>query len=232
MKIIRSLIAALALLAALPAHAQVLEFDPTDWHVYYNDFDRYAAADWTLNTTEGGTGNATEALTNIDGGGLLITNDDADDDNDRFQLPVESFKFETGKRLYFEMRFKVSKATQSDLALGLQITDTTPLDVTNGIWFRKDDGDANIDFIVEKGDTATTASAIATLAADTWTVIAFYYNPSDQNIAYYVDNVKLGASVLTNAPDTEELAVSFALQNGEAGAQTLTIDYVLAMKER
>ncbi len=55
--------------------------DPTQAHVYFNDFTTYVAGDWTITTTEGGTGNASEALTNVAGGALLITNDDADNDS-------------------------------------------------------------------------------------------------------------------------------------------------------
>ena len=121
--------------------------DPTKWHTYFNDFDTFAAADWTITTTEGGAGDATEALTNADGGRLLITNDDADDDRDFFQKVGESFKFATGKRLFFKALFQVSDATQSDFVMGLQITDTTPLAVTDGVYFRKDDGDALLDHL-------------------------------------------------------------------------------------
>ena len=88
--------------------------DPTQAHVYFNDFTTYVAGDWTITTTEGGTGNASEALTNVAGGALLITNDDADNDSDEFQLAVESFKFASGKKSWFKTRFKVSDATQSD----------------------------------------------------------------------------------------------------------------------
>jgi len=38
--------------------------------------------------------------------------------------------------------------------------------------------------------------------------------------------------VNTNAPDDEELTVSFGIQNGAAAAKVLTVDYVTAMKER
>ena len=54
--------------------------DPTKYHMYHNDFDTYLASDWTITTTEGGSGNASEALGDGDGGLLVITNDDADDD--------------------------------------------------------------------------------------------------------------------------------------------------------
>ena len=121
---------------------------PHKYHSYFNDFDTYLASDWTITTTEGGSGNASEALTDGDGGLLLITNDDADNDHDFFQLVKEGFKYETGKQLAFNIRFKTSDATQSDIVAGLQLTDTTPLDVTDGIFFLKADGAATISFIV------------------------------------------------------------------------------------
>ena len=37
---------------------------------------------------------------------------------------------------------------------------------------------------------------------------------------------------LTNAPDDEELTLSFGIQNGAAAAKTLSVDYVGAYKER
>lgn len=208
------------------------DFDDTFWHRYYTEFDRYAAADWTLTTTEAGAGDATEALTNVDGGALLITNDAADDDRDFFQLPVESFKWESTKRLYFKARFKVSDATQSDIVMGLQITDTTPLAVSDGIFFQKDDGDAFLDLHVEKNGTETLTAAVATLANDTYVTVAFYYDPGHGTVQYYVNDALAGESVITNIVDDEELTVSFGLQNGEAVAKTMTVDYIFASKQR
>lgn len=205
--------------------------DPGRMHVWFDDFDKYTAADWIINTTEAGTGSATEAISNADGGVLLITTDDADDDNDFFQWAKETFKFASGKKLWFKIRFQTSEATQSDLAFGLQITDTTPLAVTDGVYFRKDDGDANIDFVVVKDSTATTATAASTLTAATWTELAFYYD-GQSSITAYKDDVPIATSVTTNLPDDEELTVSFAIQNGSAGAKTLSIDYILVAKER
>lgn len=205
--------------------------DPTKFHTFFDDFDRYVAADWTITTTELGAGSATEALTDADGGVLLITNDAADNDADFFQKVGESFKFQSDKKLWFKARFKVSDATQSDFFIGLQITDTTPLDTTDGVFFQKDDGDASLDFHVEKNNTATSASAIATVVSDTYLSVGFYYNGSDA-IEYFVDDVKLGTSVTTNLPDDEELTISFGIQNGEAVAKTMSIDYILCVKER
>ena len=54
-----------------------------------------------------------------------------------FQLVKEGFKFESGKQIGFHVRFKTNDATQTDIVAGLQLTDTSPLDVTDGIFFLK-----------------------------------------------------------------------------------------------
>lgn len=206
--------------------------DPTKWITYFNDFTEYVAGDWTITTTEAGSGAATEALASTSAGGLLlITNDDADNDLDFFNLKTEAFKFVAGKKTFFKARFAVSDATQSDFVMGLQITDTTPLAVSDGVYFMKDDGDASLDFHVEKDGSDTTASAIATVSDATMLVAGFYYDGKSA-IEYYVDDVKLGTSVTTNLPDDEELAVSFGIQNGAAAAKTMTVDYIFVSQER
>lgn len=215
---------------------QLKELDPTQMHTYFNDFDTYNSADWVITTTEAGAGDATEALADVDGGVLLITNDAADNDNDFFQLSKETFKFVAGKKLFFKARFATSDATQSDIVFGLQIRDTSPLAVSDGVYFMKDDGDANLDFYVTKNSTSSSASAIATLANDTYITIGFYYNGVDE-VVYAASTDSLNPTVLgklatTNLPDDEELTISFGIQNGEAVAKTLSVDYIFVAKER
>lgn len=212
--------------------------DPTAWHVWFDDFDNFEADQWIITTTEAGAGDASEVISSADGGVLLITNDAGDDDADFFQWSgddasgaVETFKFVSGKKLFFKARIQVSDATQSDFVIGLQITDTTPLAVTDGVYWRKDDGDANLDFVVIKNSTATTATAASTAVTATWMTLAFYYDGKD-GIRYYKDDVHLGTSALTNLPDDEELTISFGIQNGEAVAKTMRVDYIFVAKER
>jgi hypothetical protein len=214
--------------------ANYLSADPTRAHVYFNDFDTFVVGDWTITTTEAGAGSATEALTDADGGVLLITNDAADNDNDFFQKVGESFLLASGKQAWFKARFKVSDATQSDFVMGLQITDTSPLDATDGIYFMKDDGDANLDIYCRKDATtgSTSATAIHTVVSDTYLTVAWYYDGKG-SLKYYVDDVHKGTldASSTYLPDTE-LTISFGIQNGEAAAKTMSVDYILAAKER
>jgi len=201
---------------------------PTKFHTYYEDFDYYVAANWTVTETQAG---ATQALTDGDGGLLLITNTAADDDLVSLQKVGESYRFASGKELFFEARLKVSDATQSDVVIGLQITDTTPLDVSDGVFFIKADGSTSVSLLVEKDGTATTTSSVATMANDTFISLGFYYDGAS-SIQYSVNGVVKGTSVTTNLPDDEDMTVSIALQNGEAVAKTMTVDYVFVAKER
>jgi hypothetical protein len=205
---------------------------PHKYHQYFNDFDTYLASDWTITTTEDGTGSATEALADGDGGVLLVTNAAGDNDHDFFQLVKEGFKFESGKQIGFHTRFKTNDATQTDIVAGLQLTDTSPLDVTDGIFFLKSDGAATISFIVEKDSSQSTLTLPNSLADDTFMTLGFIYDPKDQKFHVYQNNVLAGTVVSTNAPDDEELTLSFGIQNGAAAAKTLSVDYIGAYKER
>ena len=200
----------------------------TQFHTYFEDFDYYAAGDWTVTETDSG---ATQALTDGDGGLLLITNTAADNDLVALQKKGNSYTFAAGKKLFFEARFKVSDATQSDLVMGLQVTDTTPLAVANGVFFIKNDGAATVDFVLTKSSTSTTTSSVATMANDTFIRLGFYYDGSA--MSYFIDGVLAGTCAVTNLPlSTTALTVSFALQNGEAAAKTMTVDYIFVAKER
>jgi hypothetical protein len=201
--------------------------DPTRYHVYFNDFDHYAAGDWTV--TE--TGNGTQALTDIDGGGLLLTNAAGASDAMYLQKVGESFLMQTGKQAWFKGRIQASHATNADLVMGLQVLDTTPLDATDGIYFLKAAAGTSWSMVSRLNATtgSTTASAIATAVADTYITLGWHYDGKG-NVKYFVDDVHKGTVEVgtTYLPDTE-LTISFGILG-----QSLTaiVDYVFAAKER
>jgi len=207
---------------------------PSDqtYYGYFNDFMTYNSSDWTITTTEAGTGSATEAVTSSAGGALLLTNAAGDNDLDFLQLKGEAFTLAAGKRAFFSSRFKVSDATQSDFVMGLHITDTSPLDVTDGIFFISADGAATVDLSVEKNNSATTASSIATMSNDTFITLSWFIDPNTSNVHYSVNNAEPLVLADTNLPNDEDLTISFGIQNGEAVAKTMTVDYINVMVER
>ena len=204
--------------------------DPIKMPAYTNHFMKptdYSTNDWTVTNTGAGT----EAIANTKNGELVLTNAAADNDLISIQLQKETFGFTSNRRFFYRVRLKLSDATQSDMLAGIVITDTTPLSNSDGVYFRKDDGDTNIDFVVNKDSTASTASAIGTMADDTYIELAFAYDGVNSLIKYWVDGgtdsgEPNGELATTNLPDDEALTVTFFVQNGEAVAKILTIDWV------
>jgi len=212
--------------------------DPFKYATYANDFFTYTAGDWTVTTTEAGGGDATEALVSGSGGLLQILNDAGDDDLDFLQLKGEGFRYVADKNLFFKARFKVNDATQCDFVMGLGITDTTPLDTTDGLYFIKIDGGTGLDFNIEKNNAVTANEDIHVMVDDTFITVAFHYDPNGGQdgagaFKIFVDDVHVASqATLTNVPDDEDLTVSFGIQNGAAAAKSMTLDYVIASIER
>lgn len=210
--------------------SNLTQLDPTVNYAYFEDFSYFAAANWTV-TAVGTT--PTTALTTGNGGLLLITNTAADDDSCFLDKVGSSFLLDATKQSWFKTRFKVSDATQADVIIGLQITDTTPLSVTDGIFFQKDDGDTHIDFYCRKDATtgSTSVTDIGELANDTFIELAWYYNGSGNVYAFINGNAVANLATTGFFPDAT-LTVSFGIQNGEAVSKTMTVDYILAVQER
>lgn len=113
---------------------------------------------------------------------------------------------------------------------GLCITDTTPLDATDRVGFQLTDEDASIDVLTEKDSTETISDSGKDMSDDTYVELAFYWDGVSR-VYFYVDGAKV-ATHTTNIPDDENLAVTIHHQNGEAVAQTTTIDYIYVAMER
>jgi hypothetical protein len=222
--------------------------DPTKWHVFFDDFtqwvtDTSSQARYTITTVELGAGSASEAIGDAAFGTLVLTNDAADNDSNFLQKIGESFLPAAGKELFFKVRFKISEATQVDWILGLLVTDTTPLaadgdGATDGIFFQKDDGDLNVDFYIQKDTTTgqlTTAAVTTAAADDTFMTLGFWFDGRRTMRVYKNDAlvkvIDTTGTFSTYMPDTE-LTPSFGIQNGEAVAKIMTIDYIFAAIER
>lgn len=207
--------------------ASMIQPDPTKFHTYFDDFNVYRSGEY-VETETGAAG--TVAALDGNGGLLLLTTDALDDDLEFVQSVQEPFAFATGSRAFFRAVFQVSEATQSDFFMGLQVRDTTPLAVTDGVFFMSDDGDALLDFH-SFNTTNVSATGVATVTAAEDLEVAFFWDGIDR-IWYGVNGTVLGSITPAGSlPDTD-LTVSFGYQNGVAGAETMTVDYVYAAMER
>ena len=208
--------------------------DPTRFHTYFEDFDYYTAADWTVTTTAGIT--ATQALTSADGGVLLLQFTTTNDDSIiALQKVGSDFLMESGKSTFFRARL-ATNSVSADWVIGLQLTDTTPQGVSDGMYFLKSSGVSTVDFIVRRNATTgtTSAAAFTTISADSYITLSFYYDGASTVWYGAYDQVVGSLNVDTALPDTL-LTPSFAIISGGSAtvsAPSLSVDFIYAAKER
>lgn len=216
--------------------------DPTVSQLYFNDFNMYTAADWTVSNT-GVT--PTNALAAESGGVLLNTTTAGATDATFLQLVTAGFKLVAGKQAFFKARIKQSDATNSDIYAGMIQTSATPLAANDGLYFFKATGATTWVLRSSVGgvntDTAIPTSLVAANA--TYVEVGFRYDGSDL-LAYFnsqigtatfdptVNNRSFVAKVVAPTLTAVLLAPSFGIRNGAAAIKTMSIDYVLASFER
>lgn len=207
---------------------QAVRFDGVD-----ADFLAWITGNWNITIVEAGYGSASAALQNIAGGVLLVTNAAGDNDAYQAQWKGEPFKLLTGKFCYFEAKFRTAEITEIDLLFGLCITDTTLIPgFTDGVVWHKDDGDAFLDCKCVKNSSADEEDEIASLVANTWTRVGFYFDGYSTITPFLNGTAYPSKNLTTYIPNDEELTPSFAIMNGEAAAKALYLDYVMAVQAR
>jgi hypothetical protein len=210
--------------------ADMVQPDQTLFHEYWNDFNSYASADWTVTAT----GSTTQALTAGDGGLLLITNSAANNDVCQVQKLPAAFAFTAGKKAFFRAKFQVNDATASTVIVGVQNTNTVATTATDGIYFSKAASSTSVSLISRLNTTtgSTTVTGVATMANATQIELGWYWDGVSV-LAYEVNGTVLGSINPSTGyiPDTT-VAPIFYIKNGAAAAKTMTVDYVFFAIER
>ncbi len=189
---------------------------------YVDDFVAGGGADtawnaWTVTRVEAGAGESTITSGDDGNGQMVLTTDQNENDGLNVQLLGESYKLMTGKPLYYGVKVTLSEATQSDLFVGLAITDTDILGgVTDSIGFRKVDGSTDLTFVVEKDSAETVVAGLKTLVDATEYFLEFYWDGAGLEV--FVDGVSVATPAVTNLPDDEPLRVSKHFLAGAANA--------------
>lgn len=124
---------------------------PMNIHEVFTDFDRFAATDWTQTLTGAGT----IALTNGNGGQLLLTTAATGADIAALQTSVLDYNVIPGARIWFSVNFQLSDANLSQFQAGLANT-FAALAPTDGIFFNKPSGGTVINLVLSKGGVQTT----------------------------------------------------------------------------
>lgn len=226
--------------------------DSSRFHLFFDDFLHPASATasnvhaYTANN-DGATG--TNAFQDLAGGVYNVVTAAADNDYHAMSTVAENWKFEAGKELWFEARFKLAEANTNESAWWFGLTDTLttggfqantagPLASYDGALIFKDEASMGIDFETSNAGTQNTVADIATFVTNTWTKVGFYFDgvATTSTITPYVDvgsGWVAGTAQNITLSGLEEMHGVFGVKAGPTGgAETLQVDYIRIMQLR
>jgi hypothetical protein len=180
---------------------------------------------YTATVVEAGSGTTEWTASNTERGASTITCAANENDGGSYQLLGESVLLNSGNWVYFRLKMSVDDVDQTDFFAGFCITDTAILGgATDRIGFQSVDGDAGVDFLVEKNSTETLTEDVGTLADDTVIDLEFVWDGAAESLYSYVNgSLTSTQTATTNLPDDEELRLSIEFLTGEATANVMTI---------
>jgi hypothetical protein len=204
------------------------EPDPTLYHSLNQDFDTFTVAQFSV----GGVGTPTRAQVAGLGGVVALGTSAADNDNSWLQTINPTFQIVAGKKIFFRARFNVSDATQSDIALGLEIAVAANnfLTPVNGIFLRKDDDSTSIALVSRAASVETISSTMGTIVTATNHVVSFFYDGVSTLFAQLDSNGPVSISPV--ALPSVLMGLTAALQNGDAVVRALNVDQLIVIQER
>lgn len=224
------------ILSDLPMNSRI-----TKVHEYSEDFDRYAAAEWTV------TGAGSAALTAGDGGLLNITSPvsafQSLQDNPGSFVMVKSF------RSWMSFRASLDSLLGNVLVglLNVTVTPFTGASQTDGIYFTSAVTTGALSINIAVGGVITTQALGASIVAGSQFVLDFYYDGADYAAGYpngrvvaEVSGAGASASVRTEIlipaastfPGATVLATTMAVNASTAVARVLTVDSIWIAKDR
>ena len=144
-----------------------------------------------------------------------------EDNGTNLQNAAAQFTPAANKDIWYGTILTVDEATQTDVLCGLASSDTTLIASApnSGIYFMKDDGDANIDVVTRASGVETRTDSGIDLVSAT-SIRLDYHVVGVSRVDFYVNNV-LVAQHTTNIP-TAIMRASQALLTGEAVAHLAT----------
>jgi len=214
--------------------------DIMDCHRLEEDFcglpDR--TLEWELQQSPAGSGAVDPACTDMVNGVLNLVTEGDDGDNAELTQICECWQMVNCYPLYGEIRFYLSDVIDTDFWFGYTQDNswfTTPNDYAV---FKKDDGNALLDFVNDVGGAGPTAhNNIATLVVDTWYRLGIHWD-GQGTIRYFLfadgnfPQTVLASGSHTALIPTAVMTFGFGIQSGSAGAKSLYVDYVKSAQLR
>lgn len=215
---------------------------PNDWFGFFHDF--LTDEDLTEGVFTAISSGTNSVLDTLSGGyGRISGAATTDDSGGEWEQDAAVFTIESGKKIQFMWKGRMSDVTQSDFRAGIFKIDTSIIaGITDGIFFRSDDGDALLDISIWQG-SAEVASfvGVATLVDATEFALAIEIIPSAEAVSvvnFYSINLTTKVSTLLGSmpctlASSVLLTAAYAFQSGDAsGTKTCDADYIGARKQR
>ncbi len=187
-------------------------------------------------TTSASSGGAAVSTT-IPGGVVTLTTAASSADTEEIQMVSPALTTTTTNQFWFSTLIQASDVTNSVLVVGVQNINTTPESPTEGFYFIKPTGAANVNFTTKSTAGGTvTATSIVDMVNATNMILSFYYDGSiasaeDDNSAtvvkYYVNKVYAGYVTITGIPVAQMAPVAY-IKTSATAAKSLSVDYIMA----
>lgn len=201
--------------------------DPSVYHAFFDDFDRYTAAQWAV----GGVNPVAPALVSGDGGILSMATTGAANDSNFVSAAQPGYTLSATKRVMFRARGQVDNATLAAMAFGLQVAVAgnnflTPAD---GLFLRKPAAETNFYLVHRVGGVEILSVALGAIADATPFAVSFATDGN--NVIAALDNT-VRASITVPTYTAVALKVVAGVLGSTAAARTLLLDQLVAFKER
>jgi hypothetical protein len=222
--------------------------DPTKFFVFFDDFTSYVTSaagitGWHKDEVNAGTD---PVVQDANGGVILFTLDNADNDNQHYQWGTDTtvhevIKLSAGKRAWLRTRFKVEDADQDLPMVGLHIAADDPwgTEPSDQFLFRVNrTGPAALQFAAGKTNATEVTASLGSLEDDTWIICTAYYDgkdsvivtrESDAGVITHQSTISVTNGTLL--PDTE-MTVAFGMEAMDTGTDNMSLDYIFAAVER
>ncbi len=233
------------------AFGNLPRYTPPRLYEYFNDFSTYAAGDWLVTATGGGT----SALTTGNGGFLLASTAGGDNDVQGNELAEPSFLVTSGSQMWFSINVAIGGSITTSAFMAGMGTSFATLAPTAGIYFSKPTAAGTLNAIIRNASTSTTI-ALGTMVAATAYTLSWYYDgkptptvyffttigystPTAFSVPYYSGGNQIIASASSDPAATNSLAniptvamtAGFAVKATTAAVRTATVDYMYAGEE-
>jgi hypothetical protein len=176
-------------------------------------------------------------------GTYAATNSAADNDSISVQSRGKvALAAQRNKPIFFSTKVSVNTASLVNVLLGIGNATTTPIGgagveetgISDGMFFLKVTGTSVWRFYVRSGSTTVVSNLnLGTLVAGTFVTLSFEYVPKNSTVKIWVNDTQVSTlTIPVNGFPAVDMAAHFAVENGDAVARALLMEYLMVSQDR